>query len=263
MKTQKRNNTSPASRRNRSAARGQTAGMATKLIVMAAVVAAVIFGVAIFFKVTRIEVQGNTIYSAEEIIQASQIEMGDNLLTLNKQAAAGSIRASLAYVEDVSIARSMPDTVVIQVKESEAAFAVMTDTNAVWLVNGVGKALEKIDGTALEEHPQLLGVRIETPTLGQKVTSPSPSALDAALAVITAMDGSGILEHVASINVEKEYDIIVWYEDRYQIKLGGTDELDYKITYLGVILQSLSAYQAGTIDLTFTQSDEARFYAKE
>ena len=62
---------------------------------MLAVVAAIVFGVAIFFKVTTIEVQGNTLYSAEDVIAASGIEPGDNLLLVNKATTAGNILAAL------------------------------------------------------------------------------------------------------------------------------------------------------------------------
>ena len=101
-----------------------------KLIIMLAVVAAIVFGVAIFFKVNTIEIQGNTVYSADQIIEASQIQQGDNLLTVNKALAVGNIKAALPYVEDVSIARSLPDGIIIQVRESVVSFAVMTDTKA-------------------------------------------------------------------------------------------------------------------------------------
>ena len=42
-----------------------------KLLIMLAVVAAIVFGVAIFFKVNTIEIQGNTVYSADQIIEAA------------------------------------------------------------------------------------------------------------------------------------------------------------------------------------------------
>ena len=101
-----------------------------KLLIMLAVVAAIVFGVAIFFKVNTIEIQGNTVYSADQIIEASQIQQGDNLLTVNKALAVGNIKAALPYVEDVSIARSLPDGIIIQVRESVVSYAVMTDTSA-------------------------------------------------------------------------------------------------------------------------------------
>lgn len=322
-------------------------GVGSRLLIMAAIVAAVIFGVAIFFKVNTVEVQGNAIYSAEEIRSASGIQKGDNLFTLNKEAAAGSIKASLPYVETVSIIRFLPDKIVIEVKESDATFAVTTDTNTTWLINSVGKALEQIsdsapdsaltaeptapdaevpveepveqpvekntdsenagedeaqqpsenpdaasgeqtqqpsdtadtagrdtaaeasaaDNSAIQADgkriPRILGVTVNSPTVGSVVTATNPASLNAALAVIAELDGTGLLDHIVSINAEKEYDIVLQYDGRYEIRLGGTEELSYKIDYLTVILSKLSDFQAGVIDLTFTDSSEARFYSQE
>lgn len=321
-------------------------GVGSRLLIMAAIVAAVIFGVAIFFKVNTVEVQGNAIYSAEEIRSASGIQKGDNLFTLNKEAAAGSIKASLPYVETVSIIRFLPDKIVIEVKESDATFAVTTDTNTTWLINSVGKALEQISdsapGSALTAEPtapdaeapveepveqpventdsenagedeaqqptenpdaasgeqtqqpsdtagtagrdtaaeasaadnsaiqadgkripRILGVTVNSPTVGSVVTATNPASLNAALAVIAELDGTGLLDHIVSINMEKEYDIVLQYDGRYEIRLGGTEELSYKIDYLTVILSKLSDFQAGVIDLTFSDSSEARFYSQE
>lgn len=292
------------------------------------------------------EVQGNAIYSAEEIRSASGIQKGDNLFTLNKEAAAGSIKASLPYVETVSIIRFLPDKIVIEVKESDATFAVTTDTNTTWLINSVGKALEQIsdsapdsaltaeptapdaeapveepveqpventdsenagedeaqqpsenpdaasgeqtqqpsdtadtagrdtaaeasaaDNSAIQADgkriPRILGVTVNSPTVGSVVTATNPASLNAALAVIAELDGTGLLDHIVSINTEKEYDIVLQYDGRYEIRLGGTEELSYKIDYLTVILSKLSDFQAGVIDLTFSDSSEARFYSQE
>lgn len=321
-------------------------GVGSRLLIMAAIVTAVIFGVAIFFKVNTVEVQGNAIYSAEEIRSASGIQKGDNLFTLNKEAAAGSIKASLPYVETVSIIRFLPDKIVIEVKESDATFAVTTDTNTTWLINSVGKALEQIsdsapdsaltaeptapdaeapveepveqpventdnenagedeaqqptenpdaasgeqtqqpsdtagtagrdtaaeasaaDNSAIQADgkriPRILGVTVNSPTVGSVVTATNPASLNAALAVIAELDGTGLLDHIVSINTEKEYDIVLQYDGRYEIRLGGTEELSYKIDYLTVILSKLSDFQAGVIDLTFSDSSEARFYSQE
>lgn len=326
--------------------RRPSSGVGSRLLIMAAIVAAVIFGVAIFFKVNTVEVQGNAIYSAEEIRSASGIQKGDNLFTLNKEAAAGSIKASLPYVETVSIIRFLPDKIVIEVKESDATFAVTTDTNTTWLINSVGKALEQIsdsapdsaltaeptapdaeapveepveqpventdsenasedeaqqpsenpdaasgeqtqqpsdtadtagrdtaaeasaaDNSAIQADgkriPRILGVTVNSPTVGSVVTATNPASLNAALAVIAELDGTGLLDHIVSINTEKEYDIVLQYDGRYEIRLGGTEELSYKIDYLTVILSKLSDFQAGVIDLTFSDSSEARFYSQE
>lgn len=249
-----------AGRNKQAKNRKVSSGVAPRLIIMLAVVAAIIFGVAIFFKVTTIEVQGNSIYSAEDVIAASGVEVGDNLLLVNKATTAGNILAALPYVEEVrGIVRSMPDTIVIQVKESEAAFAVQTDVNTTWLINSRGKALEKVEGDLPEGQAKITGVSVKSPTAGMTVTAVEQTRLDAALAVLASLDGTGVLEHVAAVDVEKEYDITVQYDDRYTIRLGGTDDLDYKAQYLASILDELSDFQAGTIDLTDAANKKATF----
>ena len=233
-----------------------------KILVMLAVVAALVLSVAIFFKVQKIEVQGNSIYSAERIAEASAIELGDNLLLLNKAAAVGNIMSELPYVEQASIGRTMPDTVVIRVKENEVGFAVMTDVNTAWLISSTGKALERIETSDFEVYPHIIGVSVNAPVMGEPVSAKEQSKLNAALAVLAELDGTGLLEHIVSVNVEKDYDIVMWYEDRYEILLGSSQDLPYKVQYLCAILDQLSEYQAGTIDLTLSKDAKASFRPK-
>ena len=311
MAQPKRKTESRRAARRQAGRRVPVSNVAGRLVIMLALVAAVVFGVAVFFKVSRVEVQGNSLYSAEQVVQASGIEVGDNLLTLNKATVAGNIITQLPYVEKVSVGRSMPDAVVLEVQESTARFAVMSDTNVIWLINSSGKALERYDGltditaaqtptdetpvetpaeeaaveapaeetpadtaqpeetaadapadatpadapadtaadgadtdpvrTATRETgdaasplaqtgvPYILGVTVQNPTAGTQVTAVNQQALDAALAVLAEFDGTGLLGHVASINVEKDYNIVVWYDDQYEIQLGGTEKLEYKV----------------------------------
>ena len=67
------------------------------------VLAALIFGMSVFFRVAGIEVSGNEFYSDEEIIEASGIEEGDNLFFINRITAITRIRARLPYVESAAI----------------------------------------------------------------------------------------------------------------------------------------------------------------
>ena len=86
-----------------------------------------------------------------------------------------------------------------------------------------------------------------------------PEMVGEVLDVMKELDGTGLLEHIRVIDVEKEYDMSIWYDERYEIKLGGTDELAYKIRYLCSILDQLSEFQAGTIDLTQAAQKRATF----
>ena len=158
-------------------------------------------------------------------IEASQIQQGDNLLTVNKALAVGNIKAALPYVEDVSIARSLPDGIIIQAPRERRFLCRHDRHDACWLAGSSGKALERIEPAAFNENPHINGLLISTPTEGEAVSSPTPTALAAALAVMKELDGTGLLEHIRVIDVEKEYDMSIWYDERYEIKLGGTDRV--------------------------------------
>lgn len=112
------------------------------LLVAAALVAACI----VFFRVNYIEVAGNVRYTAEEIIEASGIQQGDNLIILPAMRISALIQTKMPYVERVAIQPMYPDGLMIKVTERVAAAAV-DSAEGRWLISSQGKLLEKDNGT--------------------------------------------------------------------------------------------------------------------
>lgn len=258
-------NPRPSARRraahHRPSRRQPNNGTLSKFLVMLAVVAAVILGITIFFRVRDVEVQGNSIYSAAQISQASGVEAGDNLLLVNRAAVAGKIEAVLPFVQDVSVGLILPDTIVVKVVESQLACRVTAESGGVWYINPQGRVLgSSVDGFA-GQLVDLQGFTLASPEAGKQAEASEgmETALEAALTVVREMDGTGLMEQVTIVDTEKPYDIELFCAEQYQILLGGTDELDYKIQYLQVVLDGLDPYQTGTIDLTFDQERVAVF----
>lgn len=236
-------------------------GFVGKIIVMLAVVAAIVLGVAIFFRVNQIQVQGNRIYSAEQVSDVSGVETGDNLLTMNRAAIAGNIRANLPYVQKVSVGRVLPDTIVIKVQESEIAGLVKSDTGSSWYVNAYGRILgsdlEGFDGQVVE----LLGFTVVAPSAGSDAVASEgmEDSMAAALAVLEQLEGTGLIEMTTSINAEKSFDLRIHCADRFEVQMGGSDQLEYKIWCLQEVVERLDDYQTGIIDLTMASEQNVRF----
>lgn len=236
-------------------------GAVGKVLIMLAVVAAFVLGVAIFFQVRQVEVQGNRIYSEEQIIKIVGVEPGDNLLMVNRAAVAGRVKAELPYVEKVSVGRILPDTVVVKVKESDVAGLVQSDVGSSWYINAEGRVMgasvDGFDGQVIE----LTGFAITAPKVGEQAVAAMEMGeqLQAALSVMKEMDKTGLLEMVTTIQAEKSYDLRLRCAEQYEVHLGGTDELDYKIWMLQEVLKQLEPYQTGVIDLTMDERRIARF----
>lgn len=236
-------------------------GAFRKLLIMLAVVAAVILGITIFFRVRTVEVQGNAIYSSAQISGASGVESGDNLLLVNRATVAGKVKAALPFVQDVSVGLILPDTIVVKVEESQIACQVSAEAGGSWYINPDGRVLgSSVDGFA-GQIVELRGFTLTSPEAGKEAEASEglEDSLEAALTIVRQMDGTGLMEQVTVIDTEKTFDIELLCAEQYQILLGGTDELEYKIQYLQVVLDGLDPFQAGTIDLTFDQERVAVF----
>ena len=103
------------------------------LLICSAIAAALI----LFFKTQDFVISGNVRYTEQEVIDSTGVEVGDNMFLLNKYAISRQIMKELPYVENVSIRRSLPDTLVIAVEECQAV-AVILQAGVGWLVSSSG-----------------------------------------------------------------------------------------------------------------------------
>ena len=117
----------------------------SKPISFAIAVVAVIFIMSIAFRVNDIQVYGNSHYTQQEIINAIDIEQGDNLFFFDRFAAITRVFAKLPYVEEVSVERALPDKVIIKVTENRAV-AYLKIGAELWTMDDKCKIL----GTAAE-----------------------------------------------------------------------------------------------------------------
>ena len=234
-------------------------GTGARLLITLAVVAAVMLSIAIFFRINDIVVRGNVVYDKNSVIAASGLQKGDSLLTVNRASVAAGIEVALPYAERVRVALVLPDTVVVEITESEVVFTVLSDSGEHWLMNYRGKLVEQVQPNVAEQHPAISGLTVREPAAGEKAASSSPDNLQSVLKLLESLNGTGLLDKISAIDAAKNYDLKFWYEDQYEIRFGTVQELDYKIRYLRAVLEELMEYQTGTIDLTFEQERVARF----
>lgn len=258
----------PKAKKKRKPRRLRNTNFGIKFVTMLAVVAAVVLGLVIFFRIQHVEVVGNEYYTAEEVIDASGIAVDDNLLTLSKASIAANIRAKLPYVSQVQIKRSLPNRVVITVSEFEVAYAIQDEKGDWWLMNREGRILDPADAQTIKEHTIVEGMAIQPPEVGDEIRPATTegadvaeiaSKRDAILTLLELVESSVFAKQITSIDVSTSYDITMWYGTQYQIKLGNTEQIEYKMQYLRGVLDQLEDFQSGVIDLTFTEDKRAHF----
>ncbi len=235
-------------RRHSRRRRGRFGGL-YRLFAVFAVLAAIIAACVIFFRVNEVTVEGTSRYTAQEVVDASGVQLGDNLMALSKNQIAVAIRTRLPYVESVSMRRRLPDTLEIVVRERVAA-ASMESGDGPWLISSQGKLLEPAAG-----HPvvEIVGLKAQNPTAGSNVAVKEEDAntLEYVLALLTALEEKGMLSACQTLDCSaSSYLALTW--DIYTIKLPRDGDYPYLLRLVHSALASdrLPQNQPGTMDLT-------------
>lgn len=254
-----------------------------QLLTVTAVVAAMVLAMSVFFKVKTVTVAGAQTYSAQAVQEASGIQEGDNLLTFSKARASAKIRAKLSYVDNIRIGIKLPDTVIIYVEELSVAYAIESSQGDWWLINSDGRVVEQINASKATNYTQVLGVSLDNPQPGSQAVAadfvmqaapgtgetqpegattetlaPAPltvtgeQRLSSVLQILKALEANDIVGEAASVEVSDLEDITLWYGNRYEVLLGDTSRMEYKIACMNDAILQMSDYQSGILDVSFT-----------
>lgn len=227
-------------------------GALSMLLSAALVIAAVAVACVVFFRINHIEVEGNRRYSAEEIVEASGIQIGDNLFALPSGRVASNILSSLPYVEGVIPQRVLPDGVILKVTERTAAASVDTGEGR-WLISAQGKLLERENG---EQVTAVTGLTALAPLPGAsiQVAEEEQDTLSYILALLPAMEQQGMLAQCSSIDCTPAASILAEY-GIYHVRLPRGGDYDYYLRLLASALASdkMPKDTPGTLDLTITE----------
>ena len=211
--------------------------------------AAVVAAAALFFRMDHIVVSGNERYAEQEVLDASGLELGSNLYLLNKYAVKEAIFTRLPYVEEVRINRKLPDTLVIEVSECEAAAAV-EDGNGVWLISANGKLLERANAAGVG-CPLLTGERLVEPEVSAQADFGAAAAYRAnvALTLLREADSRGMRDKIERIDLADETALNFGYLYRFAVRIPWTADVGYKLESLATVVDYLEVNETGRIDL--------------
>ena len=248
-----------------------------KFVVMLAVVAVIVLSMIIFFKVKHIEVilpekedGSRAYYTAEEIIEASGINLDENLLSLSKATVAARIHTALPYVNDIQIKKQLPGTVIITFTEFGVTYAISDESGHWWLMSREGRILEATEEKEAKNHLYVTGMPIQVPQVGDMLQPASSEGADLSeiaakqkvvQEIIPALEGTTFVKQIDRVDVSTSYDLTLWWAgDRYEIRLGTTENLSYKLQFLQATLENNEVKsRSGIIDLTFQEDDKVHF----
>ena len=220
-------------------------------IFLAAVAVTLCFTV--FFKVSVITVEGETQYSAEEIIKSSAIKQGESLFGFSAQEVSSSLTQSLPYIGKATVKRSIPDTVTIVVESAEPSCAMKTDTGYI-LLDKDQKVLEKTDKVDAS-IPVIALSGVEKADVGFPIKLKDTQVMSSFSLVVSSAEKAGL--NVTSYDLSDSSNIkIICENGEVTLKLGkvSADKIDRKLLLASEAIKKEKENGnsvKGTFDLTY------------
>ena len=204
----------------------------------------------LFFKINTISVKGDNVYSDKMVTEKSGIEFGSNLFRVSQTKISEKLSKDLPYIEEVTLERKLPDTLIINVKATREVAAIASKGGFV-LIDKTGKVLDK-DASILRENVAMLSnVKATEIIEGEKITLTNQEKTDAVLSLLEAIDKCG-LDLITEINVKNINDIKIKYDDRITFEIGSLTNVETKLARGKAALEKeneINAYSKGTLDL--------------
>ena len=250
-----------ARRKHKKRRRGRRSyGFLYKLLSVLAICAAIIAAMTLFFRVDNIVVSGQKRYTAEEIQEAAAVELGSNMYLLNKYDVVRNITRKLPYIEDIRVNRKLPDTLLIEVRESGRPFALVQEGSA-WLISSGGKIVDQLPAREASQYGRITGCELLAPSVGTTLalSTEYASQQSSLLALLKALDEAGLTENADSIQLDELSYLKMDYIGRFTVQMAYGADYEWELKKLTATLakEQVQSNMTGTIDLRL-KGDEVR-----
>ncbi|MCL2425688.1 MAG: FtsQ-type POTRA domain-containing protein [Oscillospiraceae bacterium] len=196
-------------------------------VVMIAVMT--IIGMSAFMQIRNIVIEGVSAYYAEDIIEASGMTFGDNLLFISSQEVSQNIRSALPFISAAQVSRIPPDTIMIKVTKS-VPVATLTVSGEVYVIDIAGRVLDRARiGTPLQSDVdisaliEIRGVEIEDTSAGNNLRAAfgAEPRLQHMLDILEALESEDLLSDVSYIDISNIVNVHFGFMEIYRVILGS------------------------------------------
>ena len=205
------------------------------------------------FGIKTITVEGCSHYTQDDILEASDLKIGQSVFSVNKKQAGEKILAACPYVDTVTIKSSSFNGLTISIAEATPVGVIPMEDGSYIVLGDNAKGLEKLpaDSDRLPGYMVIRTAVVEGRDVGHLMLEDrNRNILDTLFAAFT---GYG-LENITSIDLTEYTDIRLIWKDQITIKLGNDSDLDPEIRSLVAaldrILKSNGSDARGQIDMS-------------
>lgn len=207
----------------------------------------------VFFPIEKITATGSSIYTEEQILNASGIEKGDNLLSISEKATLKKLKKTLPYIETLDFDKKLPSTLKLKVSDAEE-FTSYCKKDMYYTVSESGWVLNK-SSIPPENIYTVLGVDFSG-KVGTEI-------------VFNDIDQKNLINEISKnlneneikinyIDITDTITILIGVENRFTVNLGTSNFITEKIRHLSGMIEKIPEESKGNINLSMWTTDNTQ-----
>ncbi len=213
----------------------------------------VIMSVTVLFGIEDIVVEaGDGVpYTSNQIVSACDVREGQNLFTAPIEDASEQIMTSLPYIEECTVNRRLPSTVIITVSGAKAIGVVIDETGQRVIVSSGMRVLENVVSAGdAPGIPVIEGVVVSDTSVGGVVESREMPYIEAAAEIVRILDSQGL--KLDSISFSSGGNITAVYDGRINLVLGTATDLENKLLLAAMLINDgkITRHESGDLNLS-------------
>jgi len=190
------------------------------LIVLVVAGLAWLIGFSSVLGVNRVQVDGTSLVTADQVTAAAQVVTGTPLARVDGKAIAARVAAAIPEVASVTVSRHWPNTLVIHVTERAIVYQVQSSGAYQWV---------DATGDIFHSSPDAQAVPVVT------VDTTDLQLVRDVATVVTSIPAD-VSPHVVSISAATGDSITLTLDDGRQVFWGSADQSDLKAQVIGPLL---------------------------
>ncbi len=232
---------------------------ATTILILVAI--CVGMSLTVFFKIDEITVEGKTRYDEEDIIAASMINKGDNLLLCDTSQGVEKIQKEFAYIENVDIEKKLFNKINIKVVEAKPS-SVVENGGKYIVLSESGKIIEINNKNKYDDIPAILGADLKNVKLASKIQYKDANLKKYLDRIIDAI-GKYKIHDIKTIDISNTASIKLIKGTGFEIIIGSFEEIEYKLeTASNILSKNVRDNENGTLDVSLASPDGGKSYLK-
>ncbi|MBQ7953912.1 MAG: FtsQ-type POTRA domain-containing protein [Clostridia bacterium] len=199
-------------------------------------------------QIKKINCTGNSKISVAEIVEASKIKIGDNLIRTSKSRVIDLIN-DIPYIKSVEVSKKLPSTINISIVECKVHSYVEVNKKYIYL-DDEGKVLEISDKLLEQGRTLLVAGKVKSHEVNQIIEFENDSYIDTYKTLVQMLESSAFSGMVTNIDIADASNLNFTVNEEFTVVLGDMDNLDYKINILATdVYNSPESTKTGIIEI--------------